>query len=56
MVRVRDLRRRLPEGEAAMHGTSMQLHRLGETNGEPEREHAGETAGYPIAMHESNIR
>jgi len=31
------------DGEATVHGTCVQLDRLGQTNGEPEREHAGET-------------
>ena len=39
-----------------MHRARVQLHRLGHTHGEPEREHAGETAGDPIATHSSNIR
>ena len=31
------------DGEATVHGARVQLDRLGQTNGEPEREHAGET-------------
>lgn len=37
-------RRRLRHREAAMHGAGVQLHRLGQTNGEPERKHGCETA------------
>lgn len=48
--------RRLHNREAAVHRTGVQLRRLGQTNGEPEREHAGETARDPIAVHGSNIR
>jgi hypothetical protein len=31
------------DSEATVHGTGVQLDRLGQTNGEPERQHAGET-------------
>ena len=43
------------DGEAAVHRTGVKLHRLGQTNGEPQREHAGETTGDPMSAHESNI-
>ena len=42
--------------EATVHDTDMQLHGLGQTNGEPERKHAGEAAGDPTTAHGSNIR
>ena len=46
----------LANGEATVHGTGMQLRRLGQTNGEPQREHAGETSRDPVTTHGSNIR
>ncbi len=46
----------LTHGQAAVHGTRMQLYRLGQTYSEPDRQHAGETAGDPVAAHASNIR
>ena len=46
----------LDDREATVHCTRVQLHRLGQTHGEPEREHAGETARDPITTHGSNIR
>jgi len=42
--------------ETAMHRTGVQLHRLGQTDGKPERQHAGETTGDKSSAHESNIR
>ena len=45
----------LLDGEATVHGAGVQLHRLGQTNGEPQREHAGETTGDPMSAHASNI-
>jgi len=43
------------DGEATVHGTGVQLDRLGQTHGEPQREHAGETTGDPMSAHASNI-
>ena len=48
--------RRLHDGEATVHGASMQLHRLGHTYGEPGRKHTGKTARDPVTAHGSNIR
>ena len=45
----------LLNGEPAVHRTGVKLHRLGQTNGEPQGEHAGETTRDPMSAHESNI-
>lgn len=54
-VAVRDDGTHLLNGEATVHRTGVQLHRLGQTHGEPQREHAGETTGDPMSAHASNI-
>jgi hypothetical protein len=38
-----------------VHRTGVQLHWLGQTNGEPQPEHTGETTGDPVSVHASNI-
>jgi hypothetical protein len=60
MYRFRGLSARTGDGllnrETTMHATCMQLRRLGQTYGEPEREHAGETSRDPVTTHGSKIR
>ena len=49
-------RRALDDRETTVHRARVQLYRLGQTHGEPEREDAGETARHQVTTHDSNIR
>ena len=43
------------DSQSTMHDASVQLGRLGQTNGQPHRQHTGDTAEKSATTHESNI-